>query len=156
MFELIVTDDDSVSPLADSDQVQIHLVNVNDPPNCEIASPSIGVPWPPNHKLINVDVLGLVDSEGGLISIDILGVTQDEPTQGLSNGDSSPDAIIGNSSFLVRSERDPHSNGRVYVASFRAADQTGESCEGTVTVSVPKKRDGLAVDDGQYFDSTQD
>ena len=102
----------------------------------------------------------LVDPEAGNVEIVVNSITQDEPLTGLFvDGDSSPDGFIeGDSmtdSVLLRVERDPEGNGRVYVVSFTAIDDFGESCDGTVTVSVPHSRRGTAVDDGQNFDSTQ-
>lgn len=55
-----------------------------------------------------------------------------------------------------RDDDDEHSddaNGRVYQIHFTATDGL-ESCTGAVSVSVPKTRRVLAVDDGQNYDST--
>ena len=48
--------------------------------------------WPPDHKMLPVHILGVVmPSDNG---ITINNVTQDEPTNGLGDGDTPIDAII--------------------------------------------------------------
>lgn len=87
----------------------------------------------------------------------VTGVTQDEPINGTGDGDTAPDAIIisnppGFDEVQIRSERDGGANGRVYEVSFAASDGL-ESCSGSVTVGVPKKRKDDAIDDGQSLNS---
>ena len=86
-------------------------------------------------------------------------VTQDEPVNGLGDGDTSPDAVLQGQGapVLLRAERAGSGNGRVYQVEFTAAYQSGESCDGTVRVEVPHSRGRgvVAVDDGQYYISTQ-
>ena len=93
-----------------------------------------------------------------VMTLEITGVTQDEAVSGLGSGDSSPDAVIqvGDpaDTVLIRRERSKGSNGRVYEVSF-TADDGFESCDGVVQLSVPRRRKLNAVDDGQFFDSTQ-
>ncbi len=72
--------------------------------------------------------------------------------------DSSPDAVIQAGdpadTVLIRRERFKDGNGRVYEVAF-TADDGFENCAGVVQVSVPRRRKRDAVDDGQFFDSTQ-
>jgi hypothetical protein len=110
--------------------------------------------------MISVIIDGVTD-EGSVyndVVLTITGVTQDEPVNGLGDGDSSPDAVvqIGDpaDSVLIRAERAGNGNGRVYVVNF-IADDGYESCSGSVTVTVPHSRKSIAVDDGQNYDSTQ-
>ena len=97
------------------------------------------------------------DSEHNTVTLQITTVTQDEPVNGLGDGDSSPDAVIQVSdptdSVLIRAERSGTGNGRVYSIGFTASDGF-ESCNGTVEVTVPHSRKSGAVDDGQGYDST--
>jgi hypothetical protein len=92
------------------------------------------------------------------VNLEITSVTQDEPVNGLGDGDTSPDAVIqpnsSNDSVLIRAERSGNGNGRVYEISF-VADDGFESCSGSINVSVPHSRNDPAVDDGQLYDSTQ-
>ncbi len=161
-FELTVTDDDPVNPKSGTDTVVVNVVNANDPPRCDLAVASSEKLWPPNHKLNSVSVQGVSDPDGDqVVSLIIDSVTQDEPVNGLGDGDSSPDAVIEPGTAnngtadttLIRSERSGNENGRVYQLNF-TADDGFESCTGSVNVSVPHNRKSTAVDDGQTVDST--
>lgn len=152
-FRLVVSDDQLDGA---ADEVMVHVLNINDPPNCALAAAASTLLWPPNHKLIPVSIGGVVDPQGDAITIAVTGVTQDEPTSGLGDGDTGPDAVIQGDSVLLRAERWDEGNGRVYAVSFTATDGL-ESCSGTVKVTVPKnmKKGSSAVDDGQIYDSAQ-
>jgi hypothetical protein len=99
-----------------------------------------------NHRLVAVTLDGATDADGDPVTITVDGVTQDEPVEG--RGDStSPDAIDdGDGQLRVRAERDPRGDGRVYRIAFTADDGHGDSCSGTATVSVPRKKRKPAVD----------
>jgi hypothetical protein len=86
--------------------------------------------------------------------ITILGVTQDEPLNGLGDGDTAPDAAIQGDTVFLRAERKGNGNGRVYRIYFRAQGAGGE-CTGSVSVCVPKdqKKGTVCIDDGQTYDS---
>ena len=61
----------------------------------------------------------LSDADGDPVTITITGITQDEPTNGLGDGDTSPDGKgIGTSTASVRAERSGKANGRVYIIYF--------------------------------------
>jgi hypothetical protein len=89
--------------------------------------------------------------------LQITGVTQDEPLNGLGDGDTSPDAVIQAGdpadTVLVRVERDGTADGRVYEVSFAATDGF-EGCTGTVRIAVPHSRKSTASDSGQSYVST--
>jgi len=139
----------------DSGEVTIHVSNVNDPPNCNLAYADPARLWPPNHSLVQVRIVGLADPNNDQVTITVSGVTQDEPLNGLGDGDTSPDAIFSDGILLVRTERAGGGNGRVYKISFQADDAFGEGCAGTVIVCVPHDRkDPACIDDGQIFSST--
>ena len=160
VFELRVDDNDSINPLFGTDQVTIHVSNINDPPTCALASPSQDSLWPPNHKMKQISIVGVMDADAAYntVTLDVTSVTQDEPVNGLGDGDSNPDAVIQHDSvedtILIRAERSGTGNGRVYQINFTASDGA-ESCQGTVQMSVPHSRKSTAVDDGQVYDATQ-
>ena len=173
VFELVVTDDDPVNPKSSvPDSVTVSVLNVNDPPQCDLAQSACPASklddrdgcllWPPNHKMVSVGIVGVTDPDADGVTIEITGVTQDEPVNGQGDGDSSPDAVIQAGapadSVLLRAERTglggAQENGRVYAVSF-SADDGIDSCSGSVTVGVPHDRKDTPVDDGQLFDSTQ-
>ena len=130
------------------------------PPDCSTAFATTTELWPPNHKFVNVTVTGVTDSSGKPAGITITGITQDEPLNGLGDGDTCPDAGgIGSPTAKLRAERagtpKVPGDGRVYHVNFTADDGQGGQCSGTVTVCVPHdQRPGHAcVDQGALVDS---
>jgi hypothetical protein len=100
-----------------------------------------------------VRILGVVDPSNNA-TITINSVKQDEPTNGLGDGDTAIDAIVNGDSVMLRAERSGNGNGRVYHVCFTAADLEG-SVSGCVKVVVPKsKKTDIAVDGGSLYDST--
>jgi CARDB protein len=129
----------------------------NHPPVCAGAAPSVALLWPPNHQLVSVTIQGVTDPENDPVSVRIAGITQDEPVNGLGDGDTAPDGFgVGTSVALLRAERSGLENGRVYAVSFTASDGKGGACSGTVSVGVPhdQGQGSIPVDDGQSYDST--
>ena len=133
------------------------VLDVTDPPACTSAQPSVEWLWPPNHKFMPVQILGVTDPNNDQVNITITGVTQDEPVNGLGDGDTLPDAVLNGSEVLLRAERSGKGNGRVYHVSFTADDSFGGSCVGAVTVCVPHDngKKPTCVDDGQRYNSLQ-
>jgi hypothetical protein len=154
-FSLVVTDDYVFNPKSSaSDSVIIHVRNTNDPPRCDLAVPSVAKLWPPNHKMHEIEIAGVSDANAGdTLTVTVTGISQDEPVNGLGDGDTSPDAVILNGSLLLRAERSGSGNGRVYQVQFTASDGS-DVCTGAVKVSVPHSRQSTAVDDGQSYNST--
>lgn len=131
----------------------------NQPPDCSNAAPSVAMLWPPSHQMVAVTVNGVTDSDGDAVTIAITGITQDEPTNGLGDGDTSPDgAGVGTNTAQMRAERSGNGNGRVYHISFTADDGNGGTCSSMTTVGVPHSpgKKGGPVDDapGSSYDST--
>ena len=154
VFALVVGDGQLVSA---ADEVAVNVLNANDPPRCDLATASPALLWPPDHKLVRVDIVGVTDPDtSDALSITITGVTQDEPVTGLGDGDTSPDAIMQGNHVLLRAERAGMDDGRVYHVHFTATDHavSGGSCTGTVTVGVPHSLKS-PLDGGQAHDSTR-
>jgi len=131
------------------------LTVVNAPPDCSAAiADRVGL-WPPNHKLVDVEITGVVDPDGDPITLTMAGVLQDERTDDLGSGNTCPDASgIGMARASVRAERSGQQDGRVYHVYFLAEDGRGGQCEGKITVCVPHDRKGTCGDQGARFDST--
>ncbi|KAA0254725.1 MAG: hypothetical protein EDX89_08500 [Acidobacteria bacterium] len=126
----------------------------NAPPVCSAARAVPESLWPPNHKLREIRVEGLTDPDGDAVSMAATAVMQDEPVNGLGDGDASPDATLA--PLALRAERSGTGNGRVYRVSFVANDAKGGTCAGSFTVCVPHdKAGGPCVDDGTTVDSTR-
>jgi hypothetical protein len=137
-----------------SDMARMFVLNTNEPPNLCNVRPSVGVLWPPDHSLIKVSILGIIDRENNA-KVQITAVMQDEPTAGLGDGDSPIDAIISEdgSSVLLRAERSGRGDGRVYRVYFTASDDEGSE-KGSVEVYVPKNRKTERVyNSGTKYDS---
>ena len=154
VFRLLVSDGLGGSA---SDEVSVFVQNVNDPPACDRARAHPRMLWPPTHKLVPVTITDHSWDPSHRMTTTITHVTQDEPVNGLGDGDTGPDAVIHGSKVLLRAERSGSSNGRVYRLHFTATKHSGESCTGSVDVWVPKSlKPGLPmIDDGQLYDSTQ-
>lgn len=128
---------------------------VNHPPVCSAATAGPDL-WPPNHKLSDPrSITGVTDQDGDPVSVTVTSIWQDEPTNGLGDGDTGPNdaVILGANSFQVRAERSGNLNGRVYYVNFTASDGRGGSCSGTATIAVPHDQAHAAVGDGQLYKS---
>ena len=139
-----VTDDDGG---AGNDSVTI---DVNTPPDCTPVTPDQRVLWPPNHSLHVITISGATDADGDTVTLTVDGVTQDEPVNGLGDGDTSPDAFLvtGHSDQVeLRAERSGTGDGRVYRIAFTGDDGRGGTCTGVVRVAVPKSQNGNAAVD---------
>ena len=143
----------AVSP---APSISVTLTVSNQPPECDAATPSTMVIWPPNHNFVDVQVLGVTDPDGDPVTITIDSIYQDEEVDARGSGKTTPDGSgVGTSTAAVRAERYGRGNGRVYHISFTADDGLGGSCTGTVNVSVPHDQSGTpAVDEGPLYDST--
>jgi hypothetical protein len=140
---------------ADTKSVLINVDNIGDPPSCIDAQPSIAELWPPNHKMISIGIENI--GTGGLPTTTVItGVSQDEPSNGLGDGDTACDAVFSDdaSKVMLRAERAGSGNGRVYHVTFTATNEQG-SCAGVVQVGVPlsKKKGAVCVDEGALYPS---
>lgn len=134
----------------------------NEPPDTSEAYADPGCLWPPNHKFVDISIMGVTDPDGDPVTITITEITSDEPTatdEGSGGDKHAPDAHgIGTDTASVRAERsgDSDSDGRVYVITFEADDGQGGVTVGTVSVVVPhdQSSDCQAIDSGQNYDAT--
>ena len=131
--------------------------SLNQPPDCSEAKPSIAEIWPPNHKMVDIEILGVTDPDDDPVTVTITGITQDEPVEAQEKGDLDPHgAGVNIATAQVRAERLGSGNGRVYEISFTASDGRGGESEGSVTVCVPhdrRKKGTPCVDDGRLYNS---
>jgi len=132
----------------------------NQPPDCSEAYAEPGCLWPPNHKFVDISIMGVTDPDGDPVTITITAITSDEATasdKGSGGAKHAPDASgVGTDTASVRAERSGKGDGRVYEISFTASDGIAE-CSGSVTVNVPhdQSAEGCpAVDSGQNNDAT--
>lgn len=129
----------------------------NNPPVCVGVTQSEYLLWPPNHGFRPVSLSGASDPDGDPVVLTVTGVTQDEPVNGLGEGDRSPDAKLGAApdEVLLRAERSGEDDGRVYRVAFTVTDPAGATCSAIRIVGVlhDERTGGTAVDSGQTFDS---
>jgi hypothetical protein len=161
----------AITPLATGAKIGNYLVTYvngvftikssNKPPTCSVATG--GEIWPPNHKkFYAAPINGVKDPEGGPVTIVITGIWQDEPIDSDGDGQFSPDGQgVGTSTAWVRAERNGHQNkaagdGRVYEILYKATDNKGASCTGSVFYTVPHDQGqrSTAIDSGVRYDST--
>ncbi|MFZ9682397.1 MAG: hypothetical protein ACO3DQ_04235 [Cephaloticoccus sp.] len=76
-------------------------------------TPSTGVIWPPNHKMVPITVAVDADDNTGVASVNVISITSNEPDDG--KGD-----------------------GRVYTITVEVTDAYGNVSVATTTVTVPK------------------
>jgi hypothetical protein len=107
----------------------------NQPPDCSAASASPAVLWPPNHEMVPIEIVGVVDPDGDPLVITATDVSQDEAEDEPGSGNTAPDSQLD--PLAVRAERSGQGSGRVYTITFVADDGRGGECEGVVTVCVP-------------------
>lgn len=137
---------------------ELYASLVDTPPACELGTANPASLWPPNHQFVSVAIVGVTDPDNDHVTLTVTGITQDEPVNGLGDGDTSPDARIQpQGTVLLRAERSGQGNGRVYQVHFTADDGVGGHCEGSVKVCVPRDqgRNNTCIDDGQLFDATK-
>jgi hypothetical protein len=121
----------------------VETVTINRPPDCKKLAANPPSLWPPNHKFVTVTVSGS-DPDGDPVTVTVTGVTQDEPLNGLGDGDTSPDAasVSGHPNQVkLRAERSGTGDGRVYKVAATATDGT-DRCSGTAIVGVPHDQSG--------------
>jgi hypothetical protein len=149
-FRLVVSDG---AAAGEPDTVSIAVLDTSQPPVCGLARPSSSFLWPPNHRLVPVSITGVADPDDPDVRLTVTAVTQDEPVRGQGCGDTSPDAVLAGASVLLRAERKGNGTGRVYRVTFTAADTSGATCTGSVTLCVPHDRRHACVDEGQRYNS---
>jgi hypothetical protein len=118
---------------------------LNRPPDCSKLTANPASLWPPNHRFVTVTVNGASDPDADPVTTTITGVTQDEPINGLGDGDTAPDAAwpgpVHANQVKLRAERSGTGNGRVYRIAVTVSDGHA-TCTGTVTVGVPHDQSG--------------
>jgi uncharacterized delta-60 repeat protein len=138
-------------------------------PICSAAAPSDPEIWPPNHRQVQtIGITGVYDPDRDPVRITVTRILQDEPTDTWGDGSFCIDAFgVGTSQAQVRAERSGTAkvpgDGRIYEIFFRAEDNKGGVCTGSVKVGVPHDQGsgsgghgghGTAVDSGVRYDST--
>lgn len=136
---------------------EFEVFSDNHPPVCSGAAASDTSLWPPEHQLVQIAVTGVTDPDGDPVMITVTSIYQDEPVNGLGDGDTAPDGFgVGAALAEIRAERSGTGDGRFYYIGFTADDGRGAACTGTVEVKVnrDKGKKHAAVGGGPLYDST--
>jgi hypothetical protein len=109
------------------------------PPVIESVSPTPSFLWPPNHRLVDVEVAVVVtDNCDESPSCVIASIESDEPENGRGDGNTSPDAVItGALTAQLRSERSGPGDGRIYTIGLECTDDSGNVSRSAAFVRVP-------------------
>jgi hypothetical protein len=102
--------------------------------------------WPPNHRLVPVQVAWATAdacSPTGVV-VQLVSVESSEPDDdsGSSDGETTDDVQgddvgTADTSILLRAERDSRRSGRVYTLIYRARDASGNAAMALATATVP-------------------
>jgi len=118
----------------------VQTINVVDttPPVIQNVTASPNTLWPPNHKMIQVNVSATaVDDCDPSPDCIISSVNSNEPPNGVGDGNTAPDWVItGNLSAYLRAERSGTGDGRIYTIAVSCTDGCGNSSVETTSVTV--------------------
>lgn len=136
LLSLTATDSDGNQTIFDS------IITVEDTiaPEIVSASASPKVLWPPNHKMVTVNLEAEVKDACGDTSWKVLSVKSSQPNNGKGDGNTDTDfKILDNHTVSLRAERSGNDKeGRVYTITLQATDDAGNTSERkTVMVTVP-------------------
>jgi hypothetical protein len=109
------------------------------PPTIQSVSATPNILWPPDHKMLPVNVKVLSsDICDPALACRISSVSSNEPVNGLGDGDTAPDWVItGDFTLNLRAERSGTGKGRIYTISVMCTDDSGNSSAATTNVRVP-------------------
>lgn len=107
------------------------------PPTIDSLSVNPTILWPPNHKMIPVQVDVSASDNCDTPVCTITYVSSDEPVNGLGDGDAEPDwDITGDLSLNLRSERSGLGDGRTYTITVTCVDFAGNTTDANAYVEV--------------------
>lgn len=108
------------------------------PPTIEHVSVTPTALWPPNHKMVPVEVEAVATDICDDMPVCLIeSVASNEAVDGLGDGNHSPDwTITGAFSADLRAERSGNGSGREYSLTIRCSDASNNSAFADVTVTV--------------------
>jgi hypothetical protein len=117
-------------------------------PTITSLSASPNVLWPPNHKMVRVDLAAAADdacAADGAITWRVVSVSSSEPADWLGDGHFQPDWQVTGSTppmtVLLRAERSGLLGGRTYTITVTATDAANNVATSATTVFVPHDQD---------------
>jgi phosphodiesterase/alkaline phosphatase D-like protein len=113
----------------------------DEPPAIQSVGATPSLLWPPNHKMVPVQLMVAATDNCGIATEKIVAVTSSEPSDGIGDGHTSPDwQITGDLTLQLRAERSGAGGGRVYTITVELTDTSGNKARRTVDVFVPKSK----------------
>lgn len=108
------------------------------PPTITSVTASPNTLWPPNHKMVPVQVTAAtLDNCIAAPVCKITAVSSNEPVNGTGDGDTAPDwQITGDLTVNLRAERSGSGSGRVYSITIQCADAAGNSSPPQLVTTV--------------------
>jgi hypothetical protein len=101
------------------------------------AAPSPSLLWPPNHKLVPIDLHLTAMDNCSLAAAPICTATSSEAPLAPGSGGTNPDIVWQGATLLLRAERSGASVSRTYTISCTVADASGNTSVTSATVVVP-------------------
>jgi uncharacterized repeat protein (TIGR01451 family) len=116
------------------------LTASNPPPAIGPVSVSAPLLWPPDHKMVDIEIGYVVTDNCGPVT-NSLSVSSSEPVDGLGDGDTAPDwQVVDAQHVRLRAERSGKGTGRIYTVTVTSTDSSGASSSRAATVLVPRSR----------------
>jgi len=114
------------------------------PPVITRASVTPNVLWPPNHKMIPVQLSVTAVDICGAVETKIKSIQSNQGMKAKGSGNFSPDwKITGDLTALLRAERTGQDKGgRVYTITVEATDDSGNTTDTNLFVTVPHDQSG--------------
>jgi len=113
------------------------------PPVIVSVTTSANTLWPPNHKMVAIEVRAVVTDTCSTATWRVAAITSNEPVSGKGSGNTSPDwLIVDDNSIKLRAERAGSAGDRIYTITIRATDLSGNQSTATVTITVPHDQSG--------------
>jgi hypothetical protein len=106
--------------------------------------------WPPNHNMANVAASVSTTGSCTPLTVQLVSVTSNEADNGDDDGDTWNDvqgvsAGTADYAFSVRKERSGSGSGRVYTATYRVTDASGNTATASATIRCPLNQSSKLV-----------
>lgn len=134
-------EDGNRTTLVLTDPLVVEVVDTS-PPTLQATASRTSL-WPPNHKLVPVEVqVHVSDVCTPAPSWALAAVTSDEPANGQGDGSTAIDILDASpgtqdTRFLLRAERAGPGDGRAYALVYEARDASGNVARASALVQVP-------------------
>ena len=144
----------------------VHAQDLNLAPDCSQATAEPDRLWPPNKKLVPIQIKGVTDPEGQDITLVTQCIRQDEAVgfwlwwfgryDGAGLNTDTPSVRAKRWKWYPKQNEKGNwffSKGRVYQIVFKATDSAGAGCTGKVRVDVPVHKKSTVIPNTKRFRS---